>query len=130
MEWQTGNWVGLFIVDPLAEARPLEVITLPPNARDIEFFRRITTIRHISYTEESNTYLPDKTADKFSREYDELTCVRVASSTFASARMRPQAASACCARVWVKGLLAARLYWRMAVAQKGARSLSRADQRR
>jgi Leucine-rich repeat (LRR) protein len=58
-------------LSPLSESLTLENLTLPPNARDIEFLRRITTIRHISFTEHSSTYLPDKTAGRFWREYEE-----------------------------------------------------------
>jgi serine/threonine protein kinase/Leucine-rich repeat (LRR) protein len=60
---------------PLAQASLLEFITLPPNAKDIEFLRHRTTLRRISYTENFNgnskTHQPDTTASQFWKEYDD-----------------------------------------------------------
>jgi len=63
-------------LSPLAQSSTLTSITLPQNARDIEFLRHFTTLRRISYTEDAKTYQPDKTPDKFWKEYDDSGLIR------------------------------------------------------
>ena len=58
-------------LSPLAEARELTTLTLPPNAKNIEFLRAFPKLERLSYKEDaSNGYRPDKTAAEFWQEYD------------------------------------------------------------
>jgi Leucine-rich repeat (LRR) protein len=56
---------------PLADCRKLTALTLPPNAKDIEFLRSLPQLRRLSYEPDPiDSYRPDKTAAEFWKEYD------------------------------------------------------------
>ena len=56
---------------PFADCKSLQSLTLPPNAKNIEFFRDFPKLERISFKEDTkNVYLPDKTAAEFWKEYD------------------------------------------------------------
>ena len=58
-------------VSPLADVKTLEHLTLPPNARNIEFLRALPKLARLSFAEDSgNGFRPDKTAAEFWKEYD------------------------------------------------------------
>ena len=58
-------------LSPLAEAKGLTSLTLPPNARNIEFLRVFPRLERLGFKDEAGTgYLPDKTAAEFWKEYD------------------------------------------------------------
>ncbi len=56
-------------LSPLAGATTLKDATLPPLATHIETLRGLTNLEHISFKENA-TYLPDKTAVEFWKEFD------------------------------------------------------------
>jgi hypothetical protein len=56
---------------PLAEARDLTLLALPPNAKDIEFLRTFPKMERLSYTTaKPQTWLPSQTAAEFWTAYD------------------------------------------------------------
>jgi hypothetical protein len=56
---------------PLADCKSLQYLTLPPNAKDIEFFRSFPLLERISFKEDKSAdWRPDKTAAEFWKEYD------------------------------------------------------------
>jgi len=60
-------------ISPLADAKDLTQLTLPPNAKDIEFLRdrrNFPRLERLSFVEDETSRLPDKTADQFWKEYD------------------------------------------------------------
>jgi hypothetical protein len=58
-------------LSPLAECKDLKLLTLPPNAQDIEFLRTLPKLERISFSvDPNNGYRPDKTAEEFWKEYD------------------------------------------------------------
>jgi len=58
-------------LSPLAGAKELRHLTLPPEPGDIAFLRTMPKLERISFTEDpGNQYLPDKTAAEFWKEYD------------------------------------------------------------
>ncbi len=58
-------------LSPLAEAKGLTSLSLPPNPKDIEFLRAFPKLERLSFMEgTSDTSTPDKTAAEFWKEYD------------------------------------------------------------
>ncbi len=58
-------------LSPIKDCKTLSSITLPPNAKEIEFLRGMPTIERLSYTEDSKAgWVPDKTAEQFWKDYD------------------------------------------------------------
>jgi hypothetical protein len=58
-------------ITPLADCKNLQIVTLPPNAKDIEFLRTMPKLERLSFAEDaSNGYRPNKTAAEFWKEYD------------------------------------------------------------
>jgi eukaryotic-like serine/threonine-protein kinase len=58
-------------LSPLMAVTTLRYLTLPPNAKNIEFLRAFPKLERISYAENpSSPYLPDRTAAEFWKEYD------------------------------------------------------------
>ena len=58
-------------LSPLAECRELTTLTLPPNAKDIEFLHTLPKIERLSFQETpKNPQRPDKSAAEFWKEYD------------------------------------------------------------
>ncbi|MEI8382167.1 MAG: protein kinase [Planctomycetota bacterium] len=56
---------------PLADCRELQNIQLPPNATNIEFLRPLPKLKRIGFGDDpKSTWLPDKTATEFWKEYD------------------------------------------------------------
>ncbi len=56
---------------PLADAKDLTALSLPPNAKDIEFLRTLPKLQRLSFSEDaSHDYRPDKTAAEFWAGYD------------------------------------------------------------
>ncbi|MCA8989671.1 MAG: hypothetical protein KDA78_18635, partial [Planctomycetaceae bacterium] len=59
-------------VSPLADCKELKQLTLPPNAKEIEFLRTLRKLERLSYKEDNRpgVYDPDKTTEEFWTEYD------------------------------------------------------------
>jgi tetratricopeptide (TPR) repeat protein len=58
-------------LSPLVDCRKLTALTLPPNAKDIEFLRSLPQLKRLSYEPDPiDGYRPDKTAAEFWKEYD------------------------------------------------------------
>ena len=58
-------------LSPLAEAKGLNRLILPPNAKAIEFLRTFPKLEHIGFLENPQArHLPDKTAAEFWKDYD------------------------------------------------------------
>jgi serine/threonine protein kinase/Leucine-rich repeat (LRR) protein len=58
-------------LSPLAELKTLTNVTLPPSAKNFEFFRDFPGLERLSYAEDPNhSHRPDKTAAEFWKEYD------------------------------------------------------------
>ena len=58
-------------LSPLVDCRKLTALTLPPNAKDIEFLRNLPQLKRLSYEPDPiDSYRPDKTAAEFWKEYD------------------------------------------------------------
>jgi hypothetical protein len=58
-------------LSPLAECRKLAALTLPPNAKDIEFLRSLPQFERLSHAPDLfDRDRPDKTAGEFWKEYD------------------------------------------------------------
>jgi tetratricopeptide (TPR) repeat protein len=58
-------------LSPLADCRKLTALTLPPNAKDIEFLRSLPQLKRLSYEPDPiDGYRPDKTAAEFWTDYD------------------------------------------------------------
>jgi serine/threonine protein kinase len=58
-------------LSPLVDCRKLTALTLPPNAKDIEFLRKLPQLKRLSYEPDPiDGYRPDKTAAEFWKEYD------------------------------------------------------------
>ena len=58
-------------LSPLAEAKTLTNLTLPPNAKDIEFLRTFPKLERISFEDDPlNYYRPKQTAVEFWQAYD------------------------------------------------------------
>jgi serine/threonine protein kinase/tetratricopeptide (TPR) repeat protein len=57
-------------LSPIAGAKELIHLILPPNAKDIEFLRSFPKLQRLSFDEDQNNYSPDKTAAEFWKEYD------------------------------------------------------------
>jgi len=56
---------------PLADCKSLQNLTLPPNAKDIEFLRAFPKLQRIGFKDDpKNGYVPDKTAAEFWKGYD------------------------------------------------------------
>ena len=56
---------------PLSEARGLTLLTLPPNAKDIEFLRTLPKLERLSFRQgRPETWFPAQTAAEFWKEYD------------------------------------------------------------
>jgi Leucine-rich repeat (LRR) protein len=78
------NCAELRDLTPIADAKALTTITLPPNAKDIEFLRAFPKLQSISF-EESAAGVPDKSATDFWKEYDTADWLR----KLQAARFRP-----------------------------------------
>jgi Leucine-rich repeat (LRR) protein len=64
-------------LSPLAEAKALKSLTLPPNAKDFEFLRAFPHLERLGFAETNSLPRnPDKTAAEFWKEYDEWAWVR------------------------------------------------------
>ncbi|MEO8351025.1 MAG: hypothetical protein ABI680_04800 [Chthoniobacteraceae bacterium] len=61
---------NLIDLSPLADCKGLKSLTLPPNAKNIEFLRTLPNLERLSFKEERKGWMPDKTAAEFWREYD------------------------------------------------------------
>jgi hypothetical protein len=57
-------------LSPIAGARELTQLILPPNAKDIEFLRKFPKLQRLSFDEDQSSFRPDKTAGEFWREHD------------------------------------------------------------
>ncbi len=58
-------------ISPIADATEIEELTLPRNAKQIDFLRAFPKLKYLSYVEGPGPdYRPDKTADKFWEEHD------------------------------------------------------------
>jgi serine/threonine protein kinase/Leucine-rich repeat (LRR) protein len=58
-------------LSPLADARELTHLTIPPNAKNFEFLRALPKLERLSYSETtSKGGPPSKTVDEFWKEYD------------------------------------------------------------
>ena len=58
-------------LSPLVDCRKLTALTLPPNAKDIEFLRNLSQLKRLSYEPDPiDSYRPDKTTAEFWKEYD------------------------------------------------------------
>jgi hypothetical protein len=58
-------------ISPLKQCPSLRLVTLPPEARDIEFLRSFSKIERLSYTEnDRNGWRPSQAAAEFWKEYD------------------------------------------------------------
>jgi Leucine-rich repeat (LRR) protein len=58
-------------LSPLADAKELIQLVLPPNAREIEFLRNLSKLKLLSFEEDpARNWQPDKTAAEFWNEYD------------------------------------------------------------
>lgn len=58
-------------LSPLKECRKLASLTLPPNAKDIEFLRNLPQLKHLGYEPDPiDRFRADKTAEEFWKEYD------------------------------------------------------------
>jgi hypothetical protein len=56
---------------PLADCKNLQKLTLPPNAKDIEFLRAFAKLERIGFNDAPyNGTLPAQTAAEFWQEYD------------------------------------------------------------
>jgi Leucine-rich repeat (LRR) protein len=56
---------------PLADCRTLTIVTLPPNVKDLEFFRNFPMLERIGFKEDARFgHRPDKTPLEFWKEYD------------------------------------------------------------
>ncbi len=65
------NCSKLIDLSPLAAAKELTELGLPPNAKEIEFLQGFPKLERLSYAVDSNNdWRPDKTADEFWKEYD------------------------------------------------------------
>ena len=76
-------------VSPLAEAKELTTVTLPPNATSIEFLRAFSKLDRISFQEDSrNQYRPDKTAAEFWNEFGQtwMTALRKAGMKYTASQ--------------------------------------------
>jgi serine/threonine protein kinase len=61
-------------LSPLTDCRKLTALTLPPNAKDIEFLRNLPQLKRLSYEPDPiDGYRPDKSAQEFWKEYDTQT---------------------------------------------------------
>ncbi|MDZ4687768.1 MAG: hypothetical protein SH850_22070 [Planctomycetaceae bacterium] len=56
-------------VSPLADCKELQIVTLPPNAKNFEFLRAFTKLERLSFAE-------DKTPAEFWKEYDAQAWLR------------------------------------------------------
>jgi Leucine-rich repeat (LRR) protein len=78
-------------VSPLAECKEIREITLPPNPKDVEFFRAFSRLDRIGYAEDSKSH-PDKTPAAFWKEYGEqgwLRALRATGTAIKSAKKLP-----------------------------------------
>jgi len=58
-------------LSPLEDCKALTTLTLPPNAKNIEFLRTLPKLERISFQETSNNYsLPKQGTAEFWKEYD------------------------------------------------------------
>ena len=57
-------------LSPIADAKGLTQLILPPNAKDIVFLRKFPKLQFLSYEEDQTSFRPDKTAEEFWAEYD------------------------------------------------------------
>ena len=58
-------------ISPLKQCPTLRLVTLPPEARDIEFLRTFPRLERLSYTEnDRNGWRPSQAAAEFWKEYD------------------------------------------------------------
>ncbi len=65
------NCSKLIDLTPLAAARELTELGLPPNAKGIEFLQGFPKLERLSYAVDANNdWHPDKTAPEFWGEYD------------------------------------------------------------
>ena len=62
-EASLSNCPALTDVSPLADCKELQIVTLPPNAKNFEFLRAFTKLKRLSFAE-------DKTPAEFWRDYD------------------------------------------------------------
>lgn len=61
---------GVTDLSPLADSKTLTDLTLPPNAKDIEFLRTFPKLERLGFSWDPKTFLPDKTAAEFWKEWD------------------------------------------------------------
>lgn len=65
------NCTELTDLSPLTDCKELKLVTLPPNAKDIEFLRTFPKLERISFKEDSkNGNRPAQTAAEFWKEFD------------------------------------------------------------
>jgi serine/threonine protein kinase len=57
-------------LSPLADAKQLTSLVLPPNFTDYEFLHRLKKLERVSFDEDASSGLPDKTTDQFWAELD------------------------------------------------------------
>ncbi len=69
IEASLSHCAALTDVSPLADCKDLQIVTLPPNAKDFEFLRAFIKLRSLSFAE-------DKTPAAFWKEYDTQTWLR------------------------------------------------------
>lgn len=69
IEASLSHCAALTDVSPLADSKELQIVHLPPNAKDFEFLRAFTNLRRLSFAE-------DKAPAAFWREYDTQAWLR------------------------------------------------------
>jgi serine/threonine protein kinase len=58
-------------LSPLSDCRELTSLSLPPNAKDIEFLRALPKLQRLSFAEDRTQFsIPDMTVEEFWKEYD------------------------------------------------------------
>ena len=77
-------------LSPLADCKELNHLTLPPNAKDIEFLRTLPNLARLSFAEDKkDASIPDKTAAEFWKEYDQ-PWLRALRESARSAKISPK----------------------------------------
>jgi Leucine-rich repeat (LRR) protein len=61
---------GITDVSPLKETKTLEILILPPGAKDFEFLRQFRNLKLLGYRYDDHNHGPNQTATKFWAEFD------------------------------------------------------------
>ncbi|MCB1275560.1 protein kinase [Prosthecobacter sp.] len=69
--FKLGQCENITDLSPIKECKTLKVLTLPPNAKDIEFLRTFPNLERISYKDDPDAkWITAQTAEEFWKEYD------------------------------------------------------------